>query len=295
MLKRTVVFTQPVIVKLRYEQLVLSYKDKPDDTVTVPIEDIGMVIVENQQVTMSMPLLNALTKAGVQVVFCDAKGMPASTLLSFEGNNTQGETLRNQIECGEVLKKQLWKQLVEAKIRNQSLLLNKVGKDGNILKQYYANVKSGDADNREGAAARLYFPLLFGKGFVRDRNIPGVNSLLNYGYSVLRSSVTRALVSSGLLPAIGIFHHNRSNAFPLSDDIMEPFRPFVDEVVYELYVQENEMLTKETKAELIKVIYADTVYEKVKRPLSVGLTMTTASLAKCLAKTETKLSLPILP
>ena len=295
MLKRTLLFTKPANIKLRYSQLVISYKEEPEDVITVPIEDIGVVIVENQQVTITIPLLNALSQSGVQVVFCDSKGMPASTLLSFEGNNTQGETLRNQIDCGEVLKKQLWKQIIERKIYNQSLLLDKVGKDGGILRQYYMNVKSGDKDNREGAASRLYFPLLFGKDFVRDRNSFGVNALLNYGYSVLRSTVARALVSSGLFPGIGIFHHNRSNAFPLADDIMEPFRPFVDEIVYCLYRKGEEMLSKDTKAELIKVLYADADYDKVTRPLSVGMTMTTASLAKCFSKTQSKLSLPKLP
>lgn len=295
MLKRTLLFTKPATIKLRYSQLVISYKEEPEDVITVPIEDIGVVIVENQQVTITIPLLNALSQSGAQVVFCDSSGMPASTLLSFEGNNTQGETLRNQIDCGEVLKKQLWKQIIERKIYNQSLLLDKVGKDGGILRQYYMNVKSGDTDNREGAASRLYFPLLFGKDFVRDRNSFGVNALLNYGYSVLRSTVARALVSSGLFPGIGIFHHNRSNAFPLADDIMEPFRPFVDEIVYSLYNKGEEMLSKDTKAELIKVLYADADYDKVTRPLSVGMTMTTASLAKCFSKTQSKLSLPKLP
>lgn len=295
MLKRTLVFSNPVRLSLRNRQLVLAYKDDPENTTTVPIEDIGVVVVENQQVSVTLPLLNALTENEVQVVFCNASGMPSSMLLGFEGNNLQGETLRNQMSCGEVLKKQLWKQIVESKIRNQSRLLDKVGQEGACLRPYYSNVKSGDADNREGSAARIYFQRLFGADFVRDRTLPGINALLNYGYTILRAAVSRAIVSSGLFPAIGLFHHNRSNAFPLADDLMEPYRPFVDEAVYDLLMQGSMELTKDAKAKLIMVLYADTEFENVNRPLSVGLSMTTSSLVRCYAKDCLKLSLPSLP
>ena len=295
MLKRTLVFSTPVNLSLRNQQLVLAYKDDPENTTTIPIEDIGVVVVENQQVSITIPLLNALTDSEVQVVFCNSKGMPSSMLLGFEGHNLQGETLRNQLDCGEVLKKQLWKQIVEAKIHNQSLLLDKIGQDGTCLRPYYSNVKSGDTDNREGVAARLYFQRLFGADFIRDRTRSGINALLNYGYTILRAAVSRAIVASGLFPAIGIYHHNRSNAFPLADDLMEPYRPFVDEIVYDLIIQGNIDLTKETKSKLIMVLYCDTVFERVTRPLSVGLSMTTSSLAKCYAKEISHLSLPSLP
>lgn len=295
MLKRTLVFSNPVRLSLRNRQLVLAYKDDPENTTTVPIEDVGVVVVENQQVSVTLPLLNALTENEVQVVFCNASGMPSSMLLGFEGNNLQGETLRNQMSCGEVLKKQLWKQIVESKIRNQSRLLDKVGQEGACLRPYYSNVKSGDADNREGSAARIYFQRLFGADFVRDRTLPGINALLNYGYTILRAAVSRAIVSSGLFPAIGLFHHNRSNAFPLADDLMEPYRPFVDEAVYDLLMQGSMELTKDAKAKLIMVLYADTEFENVNRPLSVGLSMTTSSLVRCYAKDCLKLSLPSLP
>jgi CRISPR-associated protein Cas1 len=213
----------------------------------------------------------------------------------MNSNNLQGETLRNQIACGEVLKKQLWKQVVEAKIRNQASLLDSVGENGNVLKPFYTNVRSGDVDNREGIAARIYFQHLFGDSFIRNRDEPGINALLNYGYSILRAATCRAIVSSGLLPAIGMFHHNRSNAYPLADDLMEPFRPFVDGVVYDLAMRGETELTKDNKGELIRVLYTDTLYEKVKRPLSVGLSMTTASMVKCLSKELSSLSLPALP
>ena len=284
MLKRTLVFSNPMILSLKNQQLVLAYKDSPDEKQTVPIEDIGLVLLEHQQTSVTLPLLNALAENEVQVVICNSKGMPCVMLQSMNSNNLQGETLRNQIACGEVLKKQLWKQVVEAKIRNQASLLDNVGENGNILKPFYTNVRSGDVDNREGIAARIYFQHLFGDGFIRNRDEP-----------ILRAATCRAIVSSGLLPAIGIYHHNRSNAYPLADDLMEPFRPFVDGVVYDLAMRGNMELTKEVKGELISVLYADTLFEKIKRPLSVGLSMTTASMAKCLSKDQNILNLPAFP
>lgn len=295
MLKRTLVFSSPMILSLKNQQLVIAYKDSPEKKQTAPIEDIGVVLLENQQTCITLPLLNALAEREVQVVICDSKGMPNAMIQSMNSNNLQGETLRNQIACGEVLKKQLWKQVVEAKIKNQASLLHSIGEDGNVLKPFYTNVRSGDVDNREGIAARVYFQHLFGEGFLRNRDEPGINAMLNYGYSILRAATCRAIVASGLLPAIGIHHHNRSNAYPLADDLMEPFRPFVDGVVYDLIMRGEIELTKEVKGELISVLYVDTMYEKVKRPLSVGLSMTTASIVKCLSKELNNISMPAFP
>ena len=292
MLKRTLVFSSPMILSLKNQQLVYAFKDTPNEKLTVPIEDVGVVLLENQQTNITLPLLNALAESEVQVVICNNKGMPSAMIQNMDSNNLQGETLRNQISCGEVLKKQLWKQVVEAKIKNQASLLNNIGEEGNILKPFYSNVRSGDVDNREGIAARIYFQHLFGDCFVRNRDEMGINALLNYGYSILRAATCRAIVSSGLLPAIGIHHHNRSNAYPLADDLMEPFRPFVDGVVYDLVTRGQMELTKEVKGELISVLYADTKYEKIIRPLSVGLSMTTASMVKCLSKELNTISLP---
>lgn len=294
MIKRTLVFSSPSVLSMKNAQMVIALKEQPDEKRTVPIEDIGVVMIENPMVSVTIPLLNALSDNNVAVVICDQRGMPNAMLQNLETNNCQGEVLRNQLAVGEVMRKQLWKQIVESKIRNQSYLLSKLGYDGNVLKPYYSNVKSGDGDNREGIAARIYWCELFGSGFVRDRDLPGANTLLNYGYSVLRAAVARALMSSGLLPAIGIFHRNRSNAFPLADDMMEPFRPFVDEIVYDLVLQGKEELTRETKGALLQVLCCDTYFAKTTRPLSIGLSLTMSSLAKCYAKEQTQLSLPIL-
>lgn len=202
MLKRTLCFTSPAQLSLKNAQLVITIKGIPDEVRTVPIEDTGIVIIENQLVSVTMPLLNELVDNGVAVILCDKKGMPHAMLQNLDANNLQGEFLRNQINVGEVQKKQLWKQIVESKISNQAALLDKLHGKGHILKPLYSNVKSGDCDNREGIAARLYWTELFGKDFFRDRNEDGINSLLNYGYTILRAATARALVAAGLTPSL---------------------------------------------------------------------------------------------
>jgi CRISPR-associated protein Cas1 len=181
------------------------------------------------------------------------------------------------------------------KIKNQAALLDKVGKEGNLLKPFYSNVKSGDSDNREGAAARVYWTQLFENGFKREREGDSPNQLLNYGYTILRAAVARALVGSGLYPAFGIFHRNRYNAFPLADDVMEPYRPFVDEAVYSIYLDnESAVLDKNVKSRLLRVLFADVKIGKMTRPLEVALSITTASLVKMFKGESQKLSLPLL-
>ena len=231
MLKRSLVFTSPATLSLKNAQLVITLKEQPDACRTVPIEELGVVLVDSPMVTLTIPLINALADNNVALIFCNQKGMPNALLLSLHANASQGESYREQISVSETLKKALWKQLIEAKIRNQARLLNKLGKRGELLKPLYMNVKSGDTDNKEGVAAKLYWTELFGKGFRRDRDLPGLNTLLNYGYAVLRAATARALMASGLHPAFGLFHRNRGDAFPLADDVMEPYRPFVDEIV----------------------------------------------------------------
>ncbi len=292
MLKRTLMFMHPATLSMKNAQLVINRREAFEGITTVPIEDIGVVIIDNPMVTLTIPLLNSLSEQNVAVIFCNQKGMPVSMLQNLDTNNTQGLTLRNQLSATEPLKKKLWKQIIEAKIRNQAALLNVYGRDGNILKPLYMSVKSGDTDNREGAAARIYWTRLFGPHFIRDRNQDGVNVLLNYGYTILRGAVARAIAGAGLFPAIGLFHRGRSNAFPLADDMMEPYRVFIDDIVYRLWQEGHEALNKDTKVELLKVLTCDTHFDEVKRPLMIGLSMTMSSLVKCYAKEATKLVLP---
>lgn len=294
MIKQTLMFTSPVYLSLKDQQIVISFKDNKD-TVTRSIEDVGFVVIENPQVSISVPLLNELADNNVSVVFCDKKQMPKTMLMTLEGNTTQQESYKFQIDASVPMKKNVWKQLVECKIKNQALLLNKVGKNGDVLKQYYMNVKSGDTDNREGAAAREYWGRIFDDGFKRDREGLPPNNLLNYGYSILRAAVARALIGSGLYPAFGVFHRNRYNAFPLADDVMEPYRPFVDEIVYHLYYDGAvSELDNQSKGKLLRVLFSDVRMGKVTRPLENALTLTTASLLRMYKGETDKLSLPLI-
>ena len=274
--------------------MVIHTREAPDIQKSVPIEDIGFVVLEDQQTSITLPLLNALSDNNVAVIFCGENRMPNAMLMNLDSNKTQGESYRSQIEASEPLKKGLWKQIVEAKIRNQSALLQKLGRDGSKLKPYYMNVKSADADNREGIAAKIYWAELFGTDFIRSRDGLPPNNLLNYGYTILRAAVTRSIMGSGLFPAFGIFHRNRYNAFPLADDLMEPYRPFVDELVYNLHNQGHEQLTKEVKGQLLRILFVDTHFDKVMRPLDVGLTFTSSSMAKCLSGIQKKIVYPLL-
>lgn len=294
MIKQTLMFTTPVSLSLRDQQMVITFKDNKE-TVTRPIEDIGFVIIENPMVNITIPLLNELAENNVSVVFCDKKQMPKTMLMTLEGNTTQQESYKYQLEASAPTKKNVWKQLVECKIKNQSLLLNKMGKNGDILKQYYMNVKSGDSDNREGAAAREYWSQIFDSGFKREREGLTPNNLLNYGYTILRAAVSRALIGSGLYPAFGVFHRSRYNAFPLADDVMEPYRPFVDEIVYHLYYDEgvNE-LDSQSKGKLLRSLFSDVKIGKVTRPLENALSITTASLLRMYKGETDKLSLPMI-
>ena len=294
MLKRTLFFSTPYSLSLRDNQMVIRTKEAPDMQKSVPVEDIGVVVLEHPQTSVTLPLLNALSDHNVAVIFCGDTRMPNAMLMSLDSNRTQGESYRAQLEASEPLKKGVWRQIVEAKIRNQAALLTKLGREGDRLKPRYCNVRSGDADNREGVAARIYWAELFGREFVRMREGAAPNNLLNYGYTILRAAVARSLMGAGLFPAMGIFHRNRYNAFPLADDVMEPYRPYVDEAVYGLYAQGRVQLTQEVKGALLRVLFADTRFAKVMRPLEVGLTFTAASLAKCFAGTGKKIVYPLL-
>ena len=294
MVKRTLSFSRPCSLSLKNCQMVIKMKDDPDFIRTVPVEDIGFVLLENQQITITMPLLNALADTNAAVIVCTNKMMPNAMMLNLDSNSVQGERYRDQINASEPLKKNLWKQTVEAKIRNQAALLDKLDKDGNQLKPYWQNVKSGDADNREGIAAKIYWDALFGDDFMRYRTGASPNEMLNYGYTVLRAAVARSLMGSGLFPAFGIYHRNRYNAFPLADDIMEPYRPYVDEIVFDLYANGEQELNKDVKAEILKVLYVDTSFDKLTRPLDLGLSVTTSSLAKCFGGEQKKILYPLL-
>lgn len=288
MIKRTIVITMPSKVSLQNNQLVCSSLDDACEVKSAPIEDLGIVIIENQRTILTVPVVNALADNNVSLIFCDAHYMPSSLLSSLAPNATQSEMLRYQVSATTASNNRIWKQLIEAKIKNQSFLLDKVGKDGSILRPFYSNVKSGDSDNREGISARIYWKCLFGRDFVRDRDGCPPNNLLNYGYSILRSAVARALLGSGLNPAFGVFHRNRYNPMPLADDVMEPYRPFVDEIVWGIYESGETELSSGVKSCMIECLNSDVIFASNRKPLQLGLTLTAASIGRYY-KGETKL------
>ncbi len=282
MLKRSLFFGNPYHLSIRNKQLVITSKET-SEIKTVPIEDIGFVILEHPQITITIKFAQELAENNVSVVFCDSKHHPASMLLNLNVHHLQNEMFRNQINASEPLKKQLWKQTIIAKIKNQAAVLHKLNKTYNKLEVLAKNVLSGDSTNREAQASRIYWSELFEDDFNRERFGNTPNNALNYGYALIRAAVARALVGSGLLPTLGIHHRNKYNAFCLADDIMEPYRPYVDQHIIELISEKpfEEDLTTANKADLLKILTTDVVFEKTKRPLMVGLSQTTASLAKC--------------
>lgn len=321
MLKRTLFFSNPYRLSLKDRQLVVTpinnqmycavetpyqgvsnadktgnlHKETPKLGVsTVPVEDIACVVLEHNQIQISLPVLDFLNENNVAILFCNNKHMPSSMLLNLDGHHLQGELFRHQMAASEPLKKNLWKQTIEAKIRNQAAVLDYVGKQGARVRTYATQVKSGDVDNREGAAAREYWRTLFGEDFIRDRYGLPPNNLLNYGYIILRAAVARALAGSGMLATLGIHHHNRYNAFCLADDIMEPYRAYVDMHVYQLWESDPDCaeLTTEHKAYLLQMLTCDVHIGKHTRPLMVALSQTTASLARCFSGETKKIVYP---
>ena len=292
MLKRTIYFSNPAHLSLKDGQLI--YQPIDGEIKTVPVEDLGFVVIENMQISATIPLLNALIENNVAVIFCNEKHLPASMLLNLDGHSIQTELFAHQINASLPLKKNLWKQTIEAKIRNQAKLLQKLGKEEKGLIALSRSIKSGDSDNREGQAARIYWNQLFGKEFTRDRFGASPNMLLNYGYTVLRAAIARGLTGSGLLPTLGIFHHNRYNSFCLADDIMEPFRPFVDRYVFDIYSQKPDVfiLDTEDKLRLLDVLGSDVVLNKLMRPLLIAVSYTTTSLARCFSGETSKILYP---
>lgn len=259
------------------------------------IEDLGFVILDNPQITFTQSAIQDLAANNTAVVFCNEKHLPSSLLFHLDTNQIQNEHFRSQIKASQPLKKFLWQQTVKAKIKNQASLLDFIEEDGEALRYLSRQVKSGDSDNQEAQAARYYWGNLFDLDFRRQRFGLPPNSHLNYGYAILRAAVARALSGSGLLPTLGIHHHNKYNAYCLADDIMEPYRPYVDQHVWELWeagLVEDELNTK-VKASLLNVLTCDISIGKKKRPLMNGISETTASLARCFRGEVKSISFPV--
>lgn len=299
MVKRTLFFANPCSLSIAMNQLVVRLKQN-DEARKVPVEEVGYAIFEHPEISFTQAVMQQFAAHNVAAVFCDSKYMPCYLAFPLEANYVHSERVRQQIDCGEVLKKQLWQQIIRAKIQNQARVLKLIGRPDAALRKFAQDVLSNDSNNLEARAARLYWMELFQAeefDFARERFGDSPNSLLNYGYAVLRAAMTRALVGSGLLPVVGIHHHNRYNAFCLSDDMMEPFRPFVDKTVWDIVqdTPQHDILSPQLKIRLVNVLTADCKVGKEKSPLMNALTYAAQSLVNCYAGTDKQLTFATLP
>ncbi len=301
MIKRTLFFGNPAYLSTRNEQLIVNFPGEEKEEVAVPIEDLGYVVLENPQITITNGLLTKLIQNKTAVITCDKQHLPCSLLQPLVGHSEQTERIRHQLNASVPLKKNLWQQTVGVKIENQAAHLASTGKNALKLKRWAGEVKSGDSENHEAYAAAYYFQSLFEEveGFSRNQSrssTGGVppNNLLNYGYAILRTVAARALVSSGMLPSVGIFHSNKYNAFCLADDVMEPYRPFVDALVFEMVRsgEEIEELNKDLKASLLTIPAMDVMIDGKKSPLMVAMSRTTNSLYECFLGSSRKILYP---
>lgn len=298
MIKKTLYFGNPAYLSLRSKQMVIKMPavEKADNVaqmirdesvITKPIEDLSVVVLDHRQITITQGLLEALLENNVAVITCDARSMPVGLLLPLYGHSTQNERFRSQLAASLPLRKQLWQQTIRAKIENQACVLGKMTEvENRCMFVWASDVRSGDPDNLEARAAAYYWRNFFSKehpDFTREREGAALNNLLNYGYAILRAVIARSLVCSGLLPTLGIHHHNRYNAYCLADDIMEPYRPYVDELVMRIIRNHADyaVLTRELKAQLLTIPTLDVVINGKRSPLMIAASTTTASLAKC--------------
>jgi CRISPR-associated protein Cas1 len=265
---------------------------------SVAIEDIGVLILEHKQITITHGCIAALLENNVAIITCNQTHHPTGLLLPLEGNGLQSKTYRYQIEASQPLKKQLWQQTIQAKINNQAAVLRERGIPMENMLHWVKSVRSGDPDNYEGRAAAYYWKNVFPKKveFFRGREGNPPNNLLNYGYAILRAIVARGLVSSGLLPTLGIHHHNQYNAYCLADDIMEPYRPFVDQIVLKIIDNGENFLELSTslKSKLMDIASCDIMIDNETSPLMVGLQKTTSSLVKCYEGKQRKINYPVI-
>lgn len=307
MIKRTLYFGNPSYLSLRNGQLVLrlpevSNNETLPDTFkqnaerTIPIEDIGVVVFDHAQITITQGLLEALLENNCAVITCDKSRLPVGLMLPLCGNTTQNERFRYQLTASQPLKKQLWQQTVQQKIANQAAVLEARGVVAKNMRAWVGEVRSGDVDNMEARAAAYYWSALFPEldHFRRDREGAPPNNLLNYGYAILRAVVARSLVISGLLPTWGIHHHNRYNAYCLADDVMEPYRPYVDRLVCDVMsaIPDCFVLSTDVKARLLSLPVVEVNIQGRRSPLMVAVAQTTASLYKCFSGELRKIVYP---
>lgn len=297
MITRSIYIGNPAYLKVTDNQLKIICPETKTVKASIPIEDLGLLMLDNPQITISHQLIQKMMGNNVVIISCDAHHLPHGIMLPLYGHTEHSDRVKEQLAASEPLKKQLWKQTVECKIENQKQLLIKLGKFYEPMLEYQKNVKSGDSTNMEGIAAQHYWKYLISFDFLRQRFGESPNPFFNFGYSVLRSIVARAIVETGLLPVLGIFHKNKYNPYCLADDLMEPYRPFVDGLVIDWLINNPncEELTKECKAHILQIATQDVRIEEKTRPLLVAIKTTTTSLYKCYTGEKRQISYPELP
>ena len=297
MIKRTLYFGNPCHLRKRDMQLTIAYpEEEKKDNISVPIEDIGLIVLDNPQITLTNALLMSLSENNSAIVSCDSSHLPFGLMLPMYSHHAFTEKLRNQIEASLPLKKNLWQQTVISKISNQAAVLKSKGISTDKMEYFIRQVKSDDSTNVEGRAAAHYWDSVFGElSFIRHRYGEPPNNMLNYGYAILRAIVARSLIGSGLFPTIGIHHRNKYNPYCLADDIMEPYRPFVDSLILDLLekMELPEELTPGIKKELLRIPVIDVRIDGSKSPLMIAMQRTTASLAGCFGGTLRKIKYPV--
>lgn len=297
MIKRTIVIEKPARLSFATDQLVVSM-DADDGTRqerTVPIEDLAVLVIETPQATLTNALLAELVSRQVAVVTCNDRHMPVGLLMPLEGNTLQSARFQMQMEVSLPLKKQVWSQLIKMKLINQAQVLQRTGREADALLHWSKEVRSGDPDNLEARGAAHYWPRLFDDpDFRRTRDGLPPNHLLNYGYAIVRAAVARALVASGLMPTYGVHHRNQYNAYCLADDVMEPYRPFVDDIVMSEggRLGYPEELTRDWKGTLLQVLTTDVYIQQECSPLLVAVSKTTSSLVKVYEGSQKRVDLP---
>ncbi len=294
MIKRIVEVNSPSYLHLKHKQLIIEQNH--EQVAQIPIEDIGALILEHSAISITQPLIIECQKNNVAIIFCDEKHLPYSTILPIaEGNTLHQKILKTQMSISEPTRKNLWKQIIVQKIHNQAHTLKKFNKPYTRLHKLATEVKSGDSTNCEGLAAQYYWKALFGVDFIRDQNADGVNAILNYGYAIIRAMVARNICASGLHPSIGLFHHNQYNALCLADDLMEPLRPWVDSIAYELYqTNPNISISIENKTPFLNLISQTVRYEHKQMPMMISMHYLMANLKRNFTKEDSKLTYPLL-
>lgn len=279
MVKRSILIENKSSISCKNLQLVIETETKKS---SIPIEDIGYLVIDNRESYISIPAMILMAENNCAVIFCNSIHLPSAMLLNLNSHHIQHEIFKYQIEASMPLKKQMWQQVIVEKIKNQGLLLEMATKEKNNFLLIAEKVLSGDTGNQEGIAAAIYWKRIFETKFKRERFGEYPNNFLNYGYAILRAATARALAGSGLLNTLGIHHHNKYNAFALADDIMEPYRPLIDEKVIELMEQyDADELNTTIKVELLNVLTRTVFWENEKSPLMIALQKTANTVQQC--------------